>query len=77
MDTDLVKSAQHGDKGAFTSLAAAVADRFLATSHRILRDMSLAEDATQQALLLAWRDLPQLRDAERFEPWLQRLLINQ
>ena len=39
MDTDLVESAQHGDKGAFTSLAAAVADRFLATSHRILRDI--------------------------------------
>ena len=51
MDTDLVISAQHGDKEAFTSLAAAMADRFLAASHRILRDISLAEDATQQALL--------------------------
>ena len=75
MDTDLVKSAQHGNKGALTSLAAAVADRFLATSHRILRDMSLAEDATQQALLTVWQDLPQLRDPARFDAWSYRLLV--
>jgi RNA polymerase sigma-70 factor (ECF subfamily) len=75
MDTELVRSAQNGDKGAFTSLAAAMADRFLAASHRILRDISLAEDATQQALLSIWRDLPQLRDPARFEAWSYRLLV--
>ena len=75
MDTDLVRLAQKGDKGAFTSLAAALADRFLAVSHRILRDLSLAEDATQQALLSIWRDLPQLRDPARFEAWSYRLLV--
>jgi len=75
MDTDLVRLAQNGDKGAFTSLAAAMADRFLAASHRILRDISLAEDATQQALLSIWRDLPQLRDPARFEAWSYRLLV--
>jgi DNA-directed RNA polymerase specialized sigma24 family protein len=75
MDTELVRSAQGGDKRAFTSLAAAMADRFLAASHRILRDISLAEDATQQALLSIWRDLPQLRDPARFEAWSYRLLV--
>ena len=75
MDTDLVKLAQNGDKGAFTALAAARADRYLAASHRILRDFSLAEDATQQALLSIWRDLPQLRDPGRFEAWSYRLLV--
>jgi RNA polymerase sigma-70 factor (ECF subfamily) len=75
MDTDLVRLAQNGDKGAFTSLAAALADRFLAASHRILRDLSLAEDATQQALLNIWRDLPQLRDPTRFDAWSYRLLV--
>jgi RNA polymerase sigma-70 factor, ECF subfamily len=75
MDTELVISAQHGDKGAFTSLAAAVADRFLAVSRRILRDIDLAEDATQQALLSIWRDLPQLRDPARFDAWSYRLLV--
>jgi RNA polymerase sigma-70 factor, ECF subfamily len=75
MDTELVKRAQHGDKEAFTSLAAAMADRFLAVSRRILRDLALAEDATQQALLSIWRDLPQLRDPARFEAWSYRLLV--
>src|SRR6187397_1679108 len=75
MDTDLVKLAQNGDKGAFTTLAAERADRFLAASHRILRDVDLAEDATQQALLSIWRDLPQLRDPEKFDAWSYRLLL--
>jgi RNA polymerase sigma-70 factor, ECF subfamily len=75
MDTDLVVRAQHGDKGAFATLAAARADRYLAASHRILRDIALAEDATQQALLSIWRDLPQLRDPTRFDAWSYRLLV--
>ena len=75
MDTDLVIAAQNGDKGAFTTLAGGVADRFLATSHRILRDLSLAEDATQQALLTVWQDLPQLRDPARFDAWSYRILV--
>ena len=64
MDTDLVRLAQNGDREAFTSLAAAVAARFLAGSRRTWRDYDLAEDATQQALLKIWRDLPMLRDPE-------------
>jgi RNA polymerase sigma-70 factor, ECF subfamily len=75
MDTDLVTRAQHGDREAFATLAAARADRFLAASHRILRDYSLAEDATQQALLSIWQDLPQLRDPARFDAWSYRLLV--
>ena len=62
MDTDLVVRAQRGDKGAYALLATGIADRFLAVARRILRDIDLAEDATQQALLAVWQDLPQLRD---------------
>ena len=75
MDTELVVRAQHGDEGAFASLAVAVGDRLHAVAHRILRDIDLAEDATQQALLAIWRDLPQLRDPARFEAWSYRLLV--
>ena len=75
MDTDLVIQAQHGDREAFAALAAARADRYLAGARRILRDLDLAEDATQQALLSIWRDLPQLRDPARFEAWSYRLLV--
>ena len=75
MDTDLVIRAQRGDEEAFASLAVAVGDRLHAVSHRILRDIDLAEDATQQALLAIWRDLPQLRDPARFDAWSYRLLV--
>jgi RNA polymerase sigma-70 factor, ECF subfamily len=75
MDTDLVIRAQHGDEEAFASLAVACGDRLHAVAHRILRDTELAEDATQQALLAIWRDLPQLRDPARFDAWSYRLLV--
>jgi RNA polymerase sigma-70 factor (ECF subfamily) len=75
MDTDLVIRAQRGDEQAFASLAVAIGDRLHALSHRILRDIDLAEDATQQTLLAIWRDLPQLRDPARFDAWSYRLLV--
>ena len=75
MDTGLVTAAQRGDEEAFASLAVAVGDRLHAVAHRILRDIDLAEDATQQALLAIWRDLPQLRDPARFDAWSYRLLV--
>jgi RNA polymerase sigma-70 factor, ECF subfamily len=75
MDTELVIRAQRGDQEAFASLAVAAGDRLHAVAHRILRDIDLAEDATQQALLSIWRDLPQLRDPARFDAWSYRLLV--
>jgi RNA polymerase sigma-70 factor (ECF subfamily) len=75
MDTDLVVRAQRGDKGAYAVLATGIADRYLAVARRILRDLDIAEDATQQALLTIWRDLPQLRDPARFEAWSYRILV--
>ena len=75
MDTDLIGRAQHGDEEAFASLAVAAGDRLHAVAHRILRDTDLAEDATQQALLDIWRDLPDLRDPARFDAWSYRLLV--
>ena len=75
MDVDLVVRAQRGDKEAYAALASGIADRFLAVARRILRDLDLAEDATQQALLGIWRDLPQLREPDRFEAWSYRLLV--
>ena len=75
MDATLVTQAQNGDEEAFASLAVAVGDRLHAVAHRILRDTDLAEDATQQALLAIWRDLPALRDPGRFDAWAYRLLV--
>jgi RNA polymerase sigma factor (sigma-70 family) len=75
METDLVLRAQRGDKGAYALVASEIADRFLAVARRILRDTNLAEDATQQALLAIWQDIPTLRDPARFEAWSYRLLV--
>lgn len=75
MDTNLVVRAQQGDKAAFAIIATELVGRFIAVARRILRDLDLAEDATQQALLAIWQDLPKLRDPERFEAWSYRLLV--
>jgi RNA polymerase sigma-70 factor (ECF subfamily) len=71
-----VIQAQRGDKGAFALLATEIGDRYLAVALKILRDHDLAEDATQQALLSIWQDLPQLRDPARFDAWSYRLLVH-
>ena len=76
MQAELVERASRGDRDAFGSLAAASVDRCYALAYRILRDPHRAQDATQQALLGAWRDLPNLRDPERFDAWLHRLVVN-
>ena len=75
MDRELVTRAQQGDTEAFTRLADGLSGPFLAVARRILRDVDIAEDATQQALLSVWQRLPQLRDPDRFEAWSYRLLV--
>lgn len=76
MQVALVERARAGDEEAFASLARGAGDRLLAIAYRILRDLGLAEDAVQQTLVLAWRELPTLRDVDRFDAWLRRLLVN-
>jgi RNA polymerase sigma-70 factor (ECF subfamily) len=75
VDTDLVIRAQRGDRDAYAVLVTRVTSRFVAVARRILRDVDLAEDATQQALVAAWQNLPKLRDPARFEAWAYRLLV--
>lgn len=73
---ELVELARSGDREAFSALAASVVDRLYATAMLILRDHSMADDATQETIVRAWRDLPSLRDPDRFDAWLRRLLVN-
>jgi RNA polymerase sigma-70 factor (ECF subfamily) len=72
----LVERARGGDRDAFAVLARAAAARLDAAARLILRDRELARDAVQEALIRAWRDLPGLRDPERFEAWLHRLIVH-
>ena len=76
MQRDVVDAARGGDHEAFEALAIAAGDRLFAIACLILRDRQRAEDAVQEALVHAWRELPRLRDPDRFDAWLRRLLVN-
>jgi RNA polymerase sigma-70 factor, ECF subfamily len=76
MELSLVERAMRGDAGAFDTLIERHGDHLHSVARRILRDPYLAEDATQRALLDVWRYLPTLRDPDRFEAWVHRLLVN-
>ena len=73
---DTVLEAMGGDREAFATLVNATSDRMFAVAGRILRDTHLAEDAVQGAFVTAWRQLPSLRDPDRFEAWLRRLVVH-
>ena len=75
MQRDLVERARRGDHDAFATLAGAAISRLDGAAWLILRDTELAKDAVQNALVRAWRDLPTLRDPDRFDAWLHRLLV--
>lgn len=73
---DLVERAQNGDREAFGALVGLISDRMYGLAARILRDSDLAEDALQGALINAWRQLPDLRDPDRFEAWVRKVLVH-
>ena len=72
----LVERARRGDHDAFAELVHGSVARLETAARLILRDPELARDAVQDALFRAWRDLPGLRDPERFAAWLHRLTVN-
>ena len=76
MRHDLVEAAARGDHEAFEVLATSAGDRLYAVARLILRESHLAEDAVQEALVRAWQQLPSLRDPDRFDAWLYRLVVN-
>ena len=73
---ELIDRARHGDHDAFAELVDGALRRLDAAARLILRDPDLAQDAVQESLIRAWRDLPGLRDPDRFDAWLHRLLVN-
>jgi RNA polymerase sigma-70 factor (ECF subfamily) len=75
MTRDLVVRARKGDHDAFAELAGAAISRLDSTAWLMLRDTDRATDAVQNALVRAWRDLPTLRDPDRFDAWLHRLVV--
>ncbi len=76
MDRETVERAMGGDHAAFAELARRSIDRLYATARLITREDALAQDAVQEALVSAWRHIGSLRDPDRFEAWIYRLLVN-
>jgi RNA polymerase sigma-70 factor (ECF subfamily) len=75
MQAELVARAQRGDREAFSVLAHGASPRLYATARLILRHPDRAEDAVQDALIEAWRDIRGLRDPDRLDAWLHRPLV--
>jgi RNA polymerase sigma-70 factor (ECF subfamily) len=75
LDRELVERAQRGDESAFATLAVRISDRLYATAHHILRDTDQADDAAQQAMIDIWRELPRLKDPDRFQAWAYRIVV--
>jgi RNA polymerase sigma-70 factor, ECF subfamily len=73
--SELVRQARQGDRDAYDILLTDVVDHLYRIARLILRDFDSAEDAVQEALVRCWRDLPSLRDPDRFDAWLNRILI--
>jgi RNA polymerase sigma factor (sigma-70 family) len=72
---ELVVRARGGDRDAFSELAAQSIGRLTAVARMILRDEYAAQDAVQEAFIEAWRSIPGLREPDRFEAWMRRLLV--
>ena len=70
MRRDLVQRAMTHDHEVFSELAGLSIDKLYAIARLILHDTERARDATQEALVLAWRDIAALRDPDRFDGWL-------
>ena len=75
MDRELVRQAQGGDTDAYDALARAAAPRLYRVAHRIMRDLDAAQDATQQALIAMWREIPRLREPDKFDAWSYQLVV--
>lgn len=75
MRQDLVRRAQAGDHDAFSALVRDSLARLYGTARLILRDSEKAQDAVQDALFQAWRDIRGLRDPDRLDAWLTRILV--
>lgn len=76
MRHQVIEEARRGDRRAFEVLVGDVVDRLYGAAVLILHDRSTAEDAVQEALIRMWHDMPKLRDPDRFDGWLHRLLVH-
>jgi RNA polymerase sigma-70 factor (ECF subfamily) len=76
IDRSVIDRARNGDLDAFESIVRARMDAVYRLTSAILGDEADARDAAQETFVAAWRELPRLREPDRFEAWLQRVAVN-
>lgn len=76
MERSLVERARDGDLGAFEALVRPEVHAMAHVAMAIIGDESDAREALQEALTAMWRELPALRDPDRFAAWSGRILVN-
>jgi len=76
IDRSVIDRARNGDLDAFESMVRARMDAVYRLTSAILGDEADARDAAQETFVAAWRELPRLRDSDKFEAWLQRVAVN-
>ena len=72
---EVVRRAQAGDREAFETLVEQLADDTYRLAAAIVGEVE-ARDLTQETFLVAWQQLPQLRDVRAFPAWLRRICVN-
>ena len=75
VDARVVDRARRGDREAYEALARDAAQRLYPVAFRVVRDPDLADEALQRTLVTIWKELPKLRDNEKFEAWSYRVLL--
>jgi RNA polymerase sigma-70 factor (ECF subfamily) len=75
VDATVVERARTGDRDAYEQLAREASQRLYPVAFRIVRDGDLADEALQRTLVAIWKELPKLRDDDKFEAWSYRILL--
>jgi RNA polymerase sigma-70 factor (ECF subfamily) len=77
MDRELLVRARSGDREAFELMVVAKGEPLFRTALAILGNEADARDATQETFVSTWRQFGRLRDVDRFDAWIGRILINE
>ncbi|MFC1713810.1 sigma-70 family RNA polymerase sigma factor [Candidatus Poribacteria bacterium] len=76
-DADLVRRTLEGEQDAFEALVRKYQDAIYGFAFHLIGDFAEAQDVTQQAFVIAYMKLPQLKDAGKFVPWIKRIAANE
>jgi RNA polymerase sigma-70 factor (ECF subfamily) len=76
-EDSLVAAAISGDEGAFDALVGPLIDPGFKLAAVMLRDSEEARDAVQEACVMAWKKLGQLRGQGQIRPWFLSIVANQ